>query len=154
MIRILKGDATNVNGRNLTLNLPTINISSGYVLYIEFLGIVTRLGDVTSKTLQWNYTSEQTMGMPFGIHFATLKLKKQTSSSTFVQTVSNTIPIEVSDCVPEVYETEPSINANITLNGVIPQIDIEALTKADTTGDVKAAFNALLAILKSAARSV
>lgn len=154
MIRIFKGDATNVNGRNLTLNLPYLNISTGYSLSIEYLGIETELGDVTSRTLQWNYTSEETAGMPLGIHFATIRLKKQTASSTFVQTVSNTIPIEVSDCVSEVYETEPSINANITLNGVIPQIDIEALTRADTTGDVKAAFNALLAILKRAARSV
>lgn len=146
MIRIFRGDATNVAGRNLTLNLPTIDISSGYTLSLEFLGIVTELGDVTSRILTWNYSAEQTSGMPLGIHFATLRLK----NGVLIQTVSNTIPIEISDSVEEVYDVEPSVNANITLNGCIPRINIQNLTRADTNGDIKTAFNELLAILKQA----
>lgn len=146
MIKILKGDATNVANRNLTMTLPELSIASGFSLWLTFLGIETELGDVTEQELVWNYTAEQTASMPLGIHFAVLRLKKD----GLIQTVSNTIPIEVSDCVSEVYDTDPSINANIKLCGVIPRIDIENLTRANTTGDVKEAFNALLAILKIA----
>lgn len=146
MIKIFKGDATNVANRNLTLRLPDLEISEGYTLWLTFLGIETELGDVTGRILKWNYTAEQTSAMPLGIHFAVLRLKRD----DLVQTVINTIPIEVSDCVSEVYDVEPTINASITLNCSIPPIRIQELTMANTTGDVKEAFNALLAILKIA----
>lgn len=147
MIKILRGDDTAANGHTLSMRLPVIDIERGYTLTFVLDGIVTELGDVTSGTFEWNYTSEQTSGMCYGVHLASLIL----SNGELRQTVSNTIPVVVTDSVDEAYGTDSTVNANVVLNGVIPHINIDALTTANNVGDVKAKFNALLAILKSIA---
>lgn len=145
MIFILKGDDTGANNRSLKMVLPTLNISSGYRLKLVFEGIETDLGDVTSGTIEWNYSKSQTSNFKYGIHFASLILYRNDLS----QTVSNTIPICITDSVEDVYGPN-ELNVCVKLNGVIPFIDISELKRADTNGDIKAAFNALLAILKQA----
>lgn len=100
---ILKGDDTSAYGRTITVNLPEGNLT-GMTFYFAFLGIVKdfTIEDANTSHLDIDYTADETRMMPLGTHMATLCA---VGSSGTAYTVSNTIPIKVTDNVHECYGT-------------------------------------------------
>ena len=100
---ILKGDDTSAYGRTITVNLPEGDLT-GITFYFAFLGIVKDFTiDAGGQShLDIDYTADETRMMPLGTHMATLCAVGSTGTA---YTVSNSIPIKVTDNVHECYGT-------------------------------------------------
>lgn len=150
--RIVQGDDTAANNRGLRLRLPDVDIGDGFTIRLGFCG-VSREGPYSpGGTLDFNWTREETATFPLGVTYATVWLIKE----GLMQTVTNTLPVKVTDCViPDeaVEGSAPagnSIELNVVVNTGVPKVDKTALTGASTLGDTKSLANAILDAINGA----
>lgn len=146
---IIHGDDTAANNRGLRLRIPDADIGEGFSISLDFCG-VSREGPYSpGGTLDFNWTREETAAFPLGITYATVKLVKE----GLMQTITNTLPVKVTDCVipEEAVDGEApagnTIELNVVVNTGVPKIDKEALGAASSMSDIKALANALLAAI-------
>lgn len=147
---ILKGDATNANGRTVAIHLPDVDLD-GFALRFEYLGIAREFDGLTrGGTVYADFSESETAMFPLGTHFGTLRLGRAGKWHT----VSATVPVKVSDNVGEVYGGDAAnINLAIDFCGGIP--DLSGIDSEPTTANALArAFKALLDALKGAAGTV
>lgn len=147
---ILKGDATNANGRTVAIHLPDVDLD-GFALRFEYLGIAREFDGLTrGGTVHADFSESETAMFPLGTHFGTLRLGRAGKWHT----VSATVPVKVSDNVGEVYGGDAAnINLAIDFCGGIP--DLSGIDSEPTTANALArAFKALLDSLKGAAGTV
>lgn len=147
---ILKGDATNANGRTVAIHLPDENLD-GFTLRFEYLGITREFDRLTGGgTVHADFSESETAMFPLGTHFGTIRLGRAGKWHT----VSATVPVKVSDNVGEVYGGDAAnINLSIDFCGGIP--DLSGIETEPTTANALArAFKALVDALKGAAGTV
>ena len=144
---ILKGDATNANGRTVAIHLPDVDLD-GFALRFEYLGITREFEELTrGGTVYADFSESETALFPLGTHLGTIRLGR----AGRWHTVSATVPVKVSDNVGEVYGGDAAnINLSIDFCGGIP--DLSGIDSEPTTANALArAFKALLDALKGAA---
>lgn len=153
---IFKGDDTAANGRGLRMRMPDVDIGSGFTIRFIFCGLERSGAYEPGGTLDFNYSREETALFPLGITYGVVKLEKD----GLMQTVSNTVPVKVTDCVDLATAMEAAgggdapagntIDLNVVVNTGVPKVDRAALTKASSMGDIKALANAILAAINGA----
>ena len=144
---ILKGDATNANGRTVAIHLPDEDLD-GFKLRFEYLGITREFEELTrGGTVYADFSESETALFPLGTHLGTIRLGR----AGRWHTVSATVPVKVSDNVGEVYGGDAAnINLSIDFCGGIP--DLSGIETEPTTANALArAFKALVDALKGAA---
>ena len=144
---ILKGDATNANGRTVAIPLPDEDLD-GFKLRFEYLGITREFEELTrGGTVYADFSESETALFPIGTHLGTIRLGR----AGRWHTVSATVPVKVSDNVGEVYGGDAAnINLSIDFCGGIP--DLSGIETEPTTANALArAFKALVDALKGAA---
>lgn len=147
---ILKGDATNANGRTVAIHLPDEDLD-GFKLRFEYLGITREFEELTrGGTVYADFSESETALFPLGTHLGTIRLGR----AGRWHTVSATVPVKVSDNVGEVYGGDAAnINLSIDFCGGIP--DLSGIDTEPTTANALArAFKALVDALKGAAGTV
>lgn len=147
MLTILQGDDTAANSREIKMKMPNADIGDGWQIGFSLCG-ATRIADyVAGGVLAFNFSREETMTFPLGISYARTYLSK----GGLEMTVSNMVPVCVTDCVARVAGANNSVDLSISVTSPIPKVAVDALTKDSTTGDVKALANALLTAINAAA---
>ena len=144
---ILKGDATNANGRTVAIHLPDEDLD-GFKLRFEYLGITREFEELTrGGTVYADFSESETALFPLGTHLGTIRLGR----AGRWHMVSATVPVKVSDNVGEVYGGDAAnINLSIDFCGGIP--DLSGIETEPTTANALArAFKALVDALKGAA---
>ena len=144
MLTIFQGDDTAANGRSIKMRLPDVDIGEGFTIKISLCG-VERGGEYEpGGTLTFDYTREETAAFPLGTTYATATLWKD----GLMQTISNTIPVRVTDSVVEANGGKPGIgnevDLSVSVNTGVPRVDKALLTRASSVGDIKALANAIL----------
>lgn len=148
MLTLLQGDDTAANNKTIRLKLPDIIIGDGFIIGFEFQGIVKSGAYTPGGTLSFDYTREQTAKFPLGISYARTYLEKD----NLMQTISNTIPVCITDSVSRVAGQSNDVNLSVTINTGVPHVDKDALTPASTIADIKAFANALLAAINASGK--
>ena len=149
---IVRGDDTAANGRGIRLRMPDVDIGDGFSILLSFCGVERSGAYVPGGTLDFNWTREETALFPLGIMYGTVKLEKE----GLMQTITNTLPVKVTDCVAEALAAANgggggnTISLDVIVNTGVPKVDAAALTKASTMGDIKALANALLEAINGA----
>lgn len=145
MLTLLQGDDTAANGKTIRLKMPDVEIGSGFTIGFVFRGITKRGAYVPGGTLSFDYTREQTALFPLGVSFGRTYLEKD----NLMQTISNTIPVMITDSVERANGQTNDVNLSVTVNTGVPHVDRQALTNASTGADIKALANALLAAINA-----
>ena len=146
MLTILQGDDTAANMKSIRLKLPDTEIGSGFTIGFELLGITKEGAYTPGGTLDFDYTREQTAAFPLGVSYGKTYLKKD----GFMQTISNTIPVMITDSVERANGVNNDVNLSVIVHTGVQHIDKAALTKASTNADIKELANALLAAINAA----
>ena len=152
MPTIMQGDDTAANGRGLRLRMPDADIGDGFSISLELCGVKRSGAYVPGGALDFNWTREETARFPLGVLYGTVRLEKD----GLMQTITNTLPVKVTDCVAEALAAANgggsgnTIGLDVVVNTGVPKVDKAALTKASTMGDIKALANALLEAINGA----
>ena len=97
--RIFRGDDTDANGRTVEIQLPDEDMS-GFRMRFEFLGRAFEFDELPrGGSVRVDFGSDDTALFPLGTHYGTIRLQKDGRWHT----VSNTVPVTVSDEVGAVY---------------------------------------------------
>lgn len=146
MIAILQGDDTAANGRTISLKCPDVDIGDGYEIGFDLFGISMRGDYAPGGEITFDYTREQTSKFPLGVSYGRTYLIKD----DLMQTISNTIPVLVTDSVERAGSGSQSMNLSVKVHTGVQHIDKEELTTASNNGDVKALVNAILQAINGA----
>lgn len=147
MLIILQGDDTAANGREIKMKMPPVDVGEGWEIGFSLCGKTRTAEYVPGSVLAFNFSREETMGFPLGVSFARTYLAKD----NLEMTISNNVPVCVTDCVARVTSKDNAIDLSISVTSPIAKVSADALTKDSTTGDIKALANALLAAINAAA---
>lgn len=145
MLTMLKGDDTAANNKTIQLRLPDTEIGTSFFIGFELFGIVKKGEYTPGGVLKFDYTRDQTSRFPLGVSYGRTFLEKD----GLMQTINNTIPVCVTDCVERVTGQTNDMNLSVTINTPVPHVDKEALTKDATRWDIKDVVNAVLAAINS-----
>lgn len=143
---IMQGDDTAANGRSLVLQLPGAQIGGEYEVAFDLCGVERSGQYVPGGTVSMDFTAEETAAFPLGVQLGVLRLRKGGLS----QTISNTVPVLVTDCVARAEAAALSgnaINLAVKVNTTYVPVAAEELTQASTIAELRAAVNAILAAL-------
>lgn len=154
MVKIFSGDDTDFRGDQrlaLTFSAPDVDFT-GCTAELEFLGQRRTFANLANGgRLAFAFSSDETRGMRCGVWPVTIRLR---DAAGRVRTVDNTQRIKVTDDVNEAYsDAEQELAVSLRSGGVaMPEIpaDLDAAA-ADSVGDFKRKFNALLGLLRGAA---
>lgn len=139
MIKILKGDDAT---RKISFNLPDVAYISGSLLELALPGITMTFA--AARELSLRFPAEWTAKQPLGRTFGTWTLISPEGERS---TVSNTFQVYLSNDLADV-ESTAKIVPNVT--GDVDLADIPSLGAEASVSDIKAAYNAILAKLKTA----
>lgn len=156
MLVILRGDDTAANGRGIRMRLPDVDVGDGFEILFTLCGVERSGAYEPGGTLVFNYSREETAAFPLGVSYAVARLEKE----GLMQTISNTIPVKVTDSVAEAAMAASggegsgggnSIGLSVVVNTGVPKIDRAALTKGSSVADIKALANAILDAINGSA---
>lgn len=148
--KIFQGDDTDANGRTVAIQLPDEDMS-GFRMRFEFLGRTFEFDELPrGGSVRVDFDADDTALFPLGTHYGTIRLQKNGRWHT----VSNTVPVTVSDEVGAVYGGDASaIHLEMQFCGGIP--DLTGVNDSPANANELArAFKALLDALKGAPRSL
>lgn len=151
MLTIFQGDDTAANGRTIRLRLPDEVIGDGFAISFRLFGL-ERSGEYEpGGTLEFNYSRQETAAFPLGVTYGEMRLCK----GGLEQTISNTVPVRVTDSVAEAYPGDAgagnAIDLSVVVNTGVSRIDKAFLTKASSIADIKSLANAILEAINGAA---
>jgi hypothetical protein len=134
-----------------------VDVGEGFEILFTLCGVERSGAYEPGGTLVFNYSREETAAFPLGISYGTAKLEKE----GLMQTISNTIPVKVTDSVAEAAMAASgggdsggggnSIGLSVYVNTGVPKIDRAALTKGSSVADIKALANAILDAINGSA---
>ena len=144
--RIFRGDDTDANGRTVEIQLPDEDMA-GFRMRFEFLGRAFEFDELPrGGSVRVDFGFDDTAMFPLGTHYGTIRLQKNGRWHT----VSNTVPLTVSDEVGAVYGGDASaIHLELKFNSGIP--DLTGVNDSPANANELArAFKSLLDALKGA----